>query len=218
MIVKTTDVWTEQYQNHYDITMGAFIDGVTSGTLPFDRYKVVLNCNCYITQNGDEIIVGNKHNAIVFFKENKVVRLAVLTNKTDVLGCVDKALNQNYENVKLSDLFKNKGVKHEIIDLKEKPDFNQFNNLSEMDIGSCDRMALLNCLLSGNYTESETTFGNYDSLEYDFEPNIKITYKLKTDKETFDIHHKGAFINKTKTRAIIIQSNGSISLKDLHVE
>lgn len=86
MIVKTTDVWTEQYPNHYDITKGAFIDGVTSDTLPFDRYKVVLNCNCYITQNGDKIIVGNKHNAIVFFLENKVVRLAVLTNKTDVLG------------------------------------------------------------------------------------------------------------------------------------
>lgn len=34
----------------------------------------------------------------------------------------------------------------------------------------------------------------------------------------FDIHHKGVFINKTKTKAIIIQSQGSISSKNVGLE
>ena len=87
-----------------------------------------------------------------------------------------------------------------------------------MDIGSCDRMSLLNCILNGNYTESETTLGNYDCNEWDFNGYIDITYNLKTDCEVFNIHHKGAFINKTKTKAIIIQSQGLISLKNIDLE
>ena len=38
---------------------------------------------------------------------------------------------------------------------------------------------------------------------FDFEkPNIEIVYRLQTSQEEIEIHHKGAFINKTKTRAI----------------
>ena len=37
-----------------------------------------------------------------------------------------------------------------------------------MDICSCDRVPLLNCMLNGNYTESETSLGNYDCNEWDF--------------------------------------------------
>ena len=212
MIIKTTDVWTERYPNHYECLNGAFIDGIICDSIPFDKYKIVLNCNCIISSNNSEIIVGNKHNAVIFYKNNKVVRLAVLTNKTNVLSCLENTLNQKYENIKLKDLFANKNIKQEIIDMKEKPIFNQHNNIQEMDIGSCDRVSLLNCMLNGDYTESKTTFGNYDCNEYDFCPNIEITYVLKTDKEKFEIHHKGAFLNKTKTRAIIIQSQGSIRL------
>lgn len=218
MIIKSTDVWTEQYPNHYECLNGAFIDGIENNSIPFDRYKVILNCNCIISSNSPEIIVGNKHNAIVFYKNDQVVRLAVLTNKTDVFSCLENALNQKYESIKLKDLFAIKNIAQEVIDMKETPIFNKCNNVQEMDIGSCDRISLLNCMLNGDYTESKTTFGNYDCNEYDFYPDIDITYALKTNKEVFEIPHKGAFINKTKTRAIIIQTHGSISLEKLEIK
>ena len=215
--VKTTDVWTEQYPNHYECFNGSLIDGISERFIPFDRYKIILNCNCEITSNSDEIIIGNKHNAIIFYKGNKIVRLVVLTNKTDVFTCLDNALNQKIGNIKLKDLYAINDIKYEIIDLKESPQFNNFNNMNEMDIGSCDRMPLLNCMLNGDYTESKTSFGNYDCNEYDFKPNIEIVYRLQTSQEEIEIHHKGAFINKTKTRAIIIQSNGSIRLNNFKI-
>ena len=100
MKVKTTDVWTEQSPNHYECFNGAFIDGIENNYVPYDRYKIVLNCNCIISSNCDKIAIGNKHNAIIFYKNDTVVRLAVLTNKTDVFSCLENALNQKYENVK----------------------------------------------------------------------------------------------------------------------
>ena len=109
-----------------------------------------------------------------------------------------------------------KNVKYKIVDLNQIPKFNSFNGRKEMDVGSCDRMSLLNCMLNGDYTESETSFGNYDCNEYKFNEDIEITYKLKTDCEIFDIHHKGVFINTTRTKAIIIQSQGNILLSDLN--
>ena len=53
MTIKTTDVWTEQYPNHYDCFNGAFIDGIEKDNMPYDRYKIVLNCNCEISSNTD---------------------------------------------------------------------------------------------------------------------------------------------------------------------
>ncbi len=216
MIIKTTDVWTEQYPNHYDCFNGAFIDGIEKDNMPYDRYKIVLNCNCEISSNTKNVLLGNKHNTIIFYKNGKVVRLAVLTNETDVFACLEKALNQAYCNIKLKDLLSIKNVKQEIVDLNQTPKFNSFNGRKEMDIGSCDRMPLLNCMLNGNYTESETCLGNYDCNEWDFNEDIEITYNLKTDCEVFDIHHKGVFINETRTKAIIIQSQGKILLSDLN--
>lgn len=218
MLIKTTDVWTEQRANHTECFDGAFIDGIENGNVPYDKYKVVLNCNCEISSNTNNVLLGNKHNAIIFYKNGKVVRLAVLTNETDVFACLGKALNQAYHNIKLKDLLSSKNVKQEIVDLKQTPKFNSFNGKKEMDIGSCDRVPLLNCMLNGNYTESETCLGNYDCNEWDFNEDIEIKYNLKTDCEVFDIHHKGVFINKTKTKAIIIQSQGPISLKDMCVK
>lgn len=215
MLIQTTDVWTEQRANHTECFDGAFIDNIENGNVPYDRYKVVLNCNCEISSNTNDVLLGNKHNAIIFYKDGKVVRLAVLANGTDVFACLGDALNQECNNIKLKDLLSTKNVKCEIVDLRESPKFNSFNGEKEMDIGSCDRMSLLNCMLNGNYTESETSLGNYDCNEWDFNKDIEITYKLKTDCEIFDIHHKGAFINKTRTKAIIIQSQGSISSNKL---
>ena len=218
MLIKTTDVWTEQRANHTECFDGAFIDGIENGNVPYDRYKVVLNCNCEISSNTDDVLIGNKHNAIIFYKDGKVVRLAVLANETDVFACLGNALNQVCNNIKLKDLLAAQNVKREIIDLKQAPKFNSFNGKKEMDIGSCDRVPLLNCMLNGNYTESETSLGNYDCNEWDFNKDIEISYNLKTDSEVFDIHHKGVFINKTKTKAIIIQSQGPISSKNICLE
>lgn len=185
------------------------------GFLPYDDYKIVLNCNCVITSNSDKVIVGNKHNAIVFYKNGNIVRLAVLLKNTNVKKCVENALNQTVQNVKLKDLLKIKNVSSKIVDLKQSPIFNKFNRQNETDIGSCDRLALLQNMLKGDYTESETSFGNYDCNDYEFHPDIEIEYELRTDNEHFTISHKGAFLNKINTRAIILQANSSLAKNDL---
>jgi len=214
--ILTTDVWTEPQTNHYICFNGAFIDGIEKDEIPFDKYKIILNCNCIITSNQDDIIIGNKHHAIVFYKNEEVVRLAVLDKNTDVLPLIDNALTQKINNLKLKDLFNIKNVKCEIVDLKENPILNHHNGKTEIDVGSCDRIELLQCMLEGDYTESETTYGNYDNNNYDFIPNIEIEYNLKTDKEIFNIKHKGGFINKIKTRLILIQSNSSLAKENLN--
>lgn len=115
----------------------------------------------------------------------------------------------------MKDLLALKKITRQEIDLKQDSVFNENNLKKEMDIGSCDRLSLLENMLKGSYTESESTFGNFDNNDYEFLPNIEITYSLQTDKEKFSILHKGAFINKTKTRAIIIQQNSSITSNDV---
>ena len=214
--ILTTDVWTEPQTNHYICFNGAFIDGIENDKIPFDKYKIILNCNCIITSNQDDIIIGNKHHAIVFYKNEEVVRLAVLDKNTDVLPLVENALTQKINNLKLKDLFNIKNVKCEIVDLKENPILNHHNGKTEIDVGSCDRIELLQCMLEGDYTESETSYGNYDNNNYDFIPNIEIEYNLKTNKEIFNIKHKGVFLNKIKTKIIIIQSNSSLAKENIN--
>jgi len=218
MVIKTTDVWTEQRANHTECFDGAFIDGIENGSVPYDTFKIVLNCNCEISANSDDVVIGNKHNAIVFYKNGKVVRLAVLSNETDVSSCLKSALSQKIGNVSLEEFLQSKGVTQEISDMQEEPIFNEHNGKQEMDAGSCDRLPLLNCMLRGEYTESETSLGNYDCNEFDYVPEIEVTYRLTTDQESFDIKHSGAFINKTRTKIIIIQEDGSISKKDIEIE
>ena len=177
----------------------------------------MLNCNCEISSNSDDVIVGNKHNAIVFYSGNEVVRLVLLTRETDVMACLGVALSQLHEGITLKDLFNQKNIECEVLDLKQEPKLNKHNGKRGMDIGSCDRMSLLHCMLNGDYTESETGYGNYNSLEYDFNRDIEIVYSLKTDNEQFEIHHQGAFVTKEKDRAIIIQTDGNIMLDELNI-
>lgn len=210
-----TDVWTEQYQNHHDICSGAFVDGIDGERLPYDKVKIVRNCNCLISSNSDKTVIGNKHNAIVFYKNGEVVRLAVLMKNTDVEKTLSIALNQNMQDIRLKDLLEKEKVEWESIDLKEKPIYNQFNGQNEMDTGSCDRLSLLSSLLKGDYTQDESSFGNYGCNEYDFFPDIEVCYNLKTDEEIFEIRHKGAFINKTKTKIVIIQEKSGILLSEI---
>lgn len=54
-------------------------------------------------------------------------------------------------------------------------------------------------------------YGNYQSDKYEFVPDLKINYELKTDEELFLIEHKCVFINETKSRIIPIQENSRLT-------
>lgn len=47
--IKTIDLWTEQFENHYECFNGCFIDGFDNEDIPFESYKIVRNCNCLIS-------------------------------------------------------------------------------------------------------------------------------------------------------------------------
>lgn len=97
-LIKIIDLWTEQYKNHYECFNGTFVDGFDNNNIPFNKYKIVKNCNCIITTNKDDINISNKHHAIVFYNNNLPVRLAVINKETDVDNCIKIALNQNFNN------------------------------------------------------------------------------------------------------------------------
>lgn len=211
MIIKTIDLWTEQYKNHYECFNGAFIDGFEKGNIPFNKYKIIKNCNCIITNNRKDINISNKHNAIIFYNNEKPVRLVVINKDTEIENCINVALNQNFNEKTLRDLYEDKNIDSTVIDMKEKPILNNADITKEIDTGSCDRWKLLYNMLKGSYTEDDTHYGNYQSDKYEFVPNIIIKYNLKTDTEEFIIEHKCAFINEIKTRIIPIQENSKLT-------
>jgi hypothetical protein len=211
MIIKTIDLWTEQYKNHYECFNGAFIDGFEKSNMPFSKYKIIKNCNCIITNNRKDINISNKHNAIIFYNNEMPVRLVVINKDTEIEKCINLALNQNFNDKTLRDLYEDKNIDSTVIDMKEKPIFNNADISKEIDTGSCDRWKLLYNMLKGSYTEDDTHYGNYQSDKYEFVPNIIIKYSLKTDAEEFMIEHKCAFINEIKTRIIPIQENSRLT-------
>lgn len=210
-IIKTIDLWTEQYKNHYECFNGAFVDGFEDDNQPFDEYKIVKNCNCLITTNNETINISNKHNAIIYYKNKKPVRLLVINEDTEIEKCINIALEQYYKNKKLQDSYNSFNIKKNIIDMKEDPIYNSADKTREIDVGSCDRWKLLYNMLKGSYTESNTVYGNFQSDKYEFVPNLFIKYKLETDSERFEIEHKCAFINTLGTRLIPIQENSKIT-------
>ena len=202
--IQTIDLWTEQHANHYDCFNGAFLEGFENEKLPYDRYKLVKNCNCIISTNKN-VPIGNKHQAIVFYLKNKPVRLLVADRNTDLQKCVNNALNQQIGKFTIQEILKKNRIGFETIDLKENAKTNAFNGKTEIDVGSCDRLSLLKNMLSGSYTDVQSTYGHFDSTRYFFDNNVVVEYKLKTDSEDFDIQHECAFFNDLQTRAIIIQ-------------
>lgn len=66
-------------------------------------------------------------------------------------------------------------------------------------------------MLKDSYTESNTSYGNFESDKYEFIPDLYIKYTLDTDKEKFEIEHKCTFINTTRTRLIPIQENSQLT-------
>lgn len=209
--IKSIDLWTEQYENHYECFNGAFVDGFENNKIAFDEYKIIKNCNCIITTSNQNINISNKHNAIVFYKDKSPARLMVINKNTDIDKCIKIALNQYFANGILQDLYDRVGIKSVIIDMNEKPIFNIADNIKEIDVGSCDRWKLLYNMLKGSYTESDTQYGNFESDKYEFIPDLCIKYKLITDTEIFEIDHKCAFINTIKTRLIPIQENSQLT-------
>ena len=211
MIIRTIDLWTEQKINHYECFNGAFVDGFEKNQKPFSKYKIVKNCNCLITTNRENINISNKHNAIVFYDNDIPVRLVVINKDTEVEKCINIALKQDFNNQILKNIYDEKNIKFSVIDMNEKPIYNNSDNRKEIDVGSCDRWNLLYNMLKGSYTEDNTSYGNYPSDKYEFIPNIEIKYELKTDTEIFIIEHKCAFINEIKTRIIPIQENSRLT-------
>ncbi len=211
-IIKTIDLWTEQHDNHYECFNGAFVDGFENNKIPFDTYKVIKNCNCLITVNNPIINIHNKHNAIIFYKDSIPVRLVVINRDTNIDKCINIALEQHFENSILKDYYVKYNIKSTITDMKEDPIFKETDDTKvETDIGSCDRWKLLYNMLKGSYTESDSSYGNFESDRYEFMPNLFIKYELNTDDEKFEIEHKCAFINTLKTRLIPIQENSPLT-------
>ena len=214
-IIRSIDLWTEQMDNHLDCFWGAFIDGFEDNNIPFDSYKVIKNCNCDITSNSD-LNITNKHNAIVFYKDGKPVRLMVVNANTNVDWCIKKALEQNFHGTTLEHLFELLSIEREDVDLKEKTIDNNKDYSKEIDVGSCDRPSLLECMLEGSYTESDTGLGKNDKeFEYEFIQEIYIKYSLMTDDEIFSIEHHCAFINKDGSRLIILQDNSELNIEEI---
>lgn len=210
-IIKTIDLWTEQLDNHYECFNGAFIDGFENNKIPFDKYKIVKNCNCIITTNRSDIKIRNKNNAIIFYKENIPVRLMVINKNTDIYKCIKTSLNQFFKEGILKDWFEKLNIQSKSIDMNEEAVCKNINAIEEIDVGSCDRWKLLYNMLKGSYTEDDTSYGNYSSDKYEFLPNIYIKYELTTDTEKFEIDHNCAFINELKTRIIPIQDNSHLT-------
>lgn len=155
-IIKTIDLWTEQFENQYECFNGAFIDGVTEQNIPFDAYKIILHCNCKISVDKKDIFIGNKHQAIVFYKSGTPVRLVVAKEKTDITKCITNALNQTFGEDNLKTLFEKNNISSSYADMAKTPIYNGNEKAKEIDVGSCDRWALLYSMLKGSYTESDS--------------------------------------------------------------
>lgn len=209
--INSIDLWTEQHENQYECFNGAFVDGFENNKIAFDEYKIIRNCNCMILVDNPNINISNKHSAIVFYKNEKPVRLMVINKNTDIDKCINIALNQYFNDGILSDFYDKMKIKSVKIDMNQQPIFNNANNTKEIDVGSCDRWKLLYNMLKGSYTESNTQYGNFESDKYEFIPDLSISYRLDTDSESFEIKYKCAFINTTRTRLIPIQENSSLT-------
>lgn len=204
-IIGTIDLWTEQNENHIDCFKGAFIDGFENKDTPFDAFKVIRNGNCVITDENN-LNISNKHNAIVFYKNNIPVRLMVINRNTDVDKCINIALYQFFNDRILNEIYRRFSIRRIDIDMKQQPIYNGSDNDNEIDVGSCDRPNLLNSMLLGCYTQSYTEYGkSNDDNNYDFVPDIFIHYDFMPDTEHFDIEHCCAFLNTTMTRIIPLQ-------------
>lgn len=214
-IIRSIDLWTEQKDNQDECFKGAFIDGFLDDEIPFDSYKVVKNCNCAITTNDPSLNITNKHQAIIFYKDGVPVRLMVVNKNTNIDGCINMALRQDFNGTTLEYLFDLLEIERKDVDLKESPVLNLSNHNKEIDIGSCDREELLECMLQGSYTESDTGLGKDVETDFTFVPEIYLKYSFMSDEEIFNIEHHCAFINKDRSRLIPLQDNSRLDINEI---
>ena len=218
-IIRTIDLWTEQNPNHIECFSGAFVDGFENGNIPFNSYKILRNCNCIITSNQDNLNISNKQNSIIFYKDDVPVRLMVINKETDIDKCINEALNQSFNNSTLKEIYTLHSITANDINLNKQSIYNSSDKSKEIDVGSCDRPSLLECMLEGSYTQSDTDYGKSNSdNSYTFIPNLFIEYKLITDTEYFKIKHHCAFINENMTRIIPLQDNSSLNIEMISSE
>lgn len=204
-IIETIDLWTEAKDNHQECFDGAFSDGFNGDTIPFDSFKIVKNCNCFIHTFPKNMKINNKHNAVVFYKDGVPVRLMVLNKNTNVEECISNALKQPFKGGLLINLYNEYGITSTTVDMKEEP-IEKEGITKEMDVGSSDRYSLLKSMLEGSYTEEESSVGVDKETLYPKERMIK--YTLATDEELFDIRHTYSFTNKEGDRIIPLQDKG----------
>ena len=215
-IIRSIDLWTEQKDNQAECFNGAFIDGFEKDEIPFDSYKIIKNCNCAIVCNDSSLNITNKHQAIVFYKDNVPVRLMVVNKNTNIDGCINTALRQEFRGTTLGYLFELLKIERKNVDLKEDSILNLSDHNKEVDVGSCDRQGLLDSMLEGSYTESDTGLGkNNIETEFTFIPEIYIKYAFMSDDEIFNIEHHCAFINKDGTRIIPLQDNSYLNIEEI---
>lgn len=210
-IIRTIDLWTEPSSNNIECFSGAFVDGFENDSIPFEKYKIVENCNCIITTNRADLNIKNKHNAIIFYQHAEPIRLMVLNKETNINVCIKEALSQSFNGSKLQDVYDRFLITGTVIDLDEPAIDNGIEQ--EIDVGSCDRPSLLKCMLEGSYTQSDTNYGkDNEDNNYNFTSEVFIEYKLITDKECFKITHHCAFLNESKTRIIPLQDNSKLDI------
>ncbi len=208
--IKTCNLWTETTPNS-DCAKGAFIDGWQSG-VPYEKFKIILNCNCIIKSNTPMVQARNKHAAIVFYGQSGL-RLCVLEKGTDLRKAINDALKSKVDGTPLHEILKSHGVRKKVVDLAETPIAGDIRNTT--DIGSCDRPALLKSMLSGSWGEENIGIGIGEYKKYIFLPGFGLMYSLVTDTESFLIEHRGTFHAVDGSQTIPIQIHGSIKKEDI---
>ena len=99
----------------------------------------------------------------------------VINQNTDIDNCINVALSQQFNDFSLNEIYIKLAIKRYDIDLRHQPIHNNSNKENEIDVGSCDRLSLLNCMLDGCYTQSDTNYGKSNSdSNYSFIPDIFI--------------------------------------------
>ena len=218
MTINSIDLWTERNDNQLECLEGAFIDGFDKG-IPYNSYRVIKNCNCLISTNYPELNITNKHHAVIFYHNNEPVRLAVLNKDSDVDKAIEVALEQKVNGIPLRSLHQAIGINRIDLNFYQQPIINKANHEKEIDVGSCDRPSLLNSMLQGSYTESDTGYGQNDQdIDFKFVPNISIQYELLTGDEHFIISHSNAFVNHNLTRIIPLQDNSKLDIEEIRKE
>ena len=143
----------------------------------------------------------------------------VINKETDIDKCINEALSQSFNNSTLREIYTFHSITATDINLNEQAIHNSSDKSKEIDVGSCGRPSLLECMLEGSYTQSDTDYGKSNSdNNYSFIPNLSIEYKLITDTECFKIEHHCAFINENMTRIIPLQDNSSLNIEMISSE